>query len=459
MGAGRVFDQGAKLVGDAIESGRIWDSPAWGRATAGRTLHLLGLVSDGNVHSHIDHLRALIQRAATEGVPRIRIHVLTDGRDVDARSALTWVRPLEQELAALPVDAAVATGGGRMHLTMDRYEADWDMVARGWSLHVHGNGRRFPSASAAIESLYAADPDVDDQYLPGFVVGDYTGMDDGDAVIFFNFRGDRAMEISRAFDTGDEFDAFDRGRKPDVFYAGMMEYDGDTKTPRHSLVAPPAIDGTVSQYFEAAKLNVLSVSETQKYGHVTYFFNGNRSEPGKLEKWVEVPSRQSDFAAEPAMLAQEVTKYVIDEIPEGGYPHIRLNLANGDMVGHTGDLEATAAAVAVLDDCVGQLIAACEAHGVVMVLTADHGNADEMFRVDKKTGAYAQDETGARVVSPSHSCNPVPVAIVDPTGRWTLIGNHVDEVVGGIAQIGATLLQLHDLPVPDNYLPSLVRPA
>ena len=166
MGAGRVFDQGAKLVDLAIESGRLWEAPAWreavSRAKAGGTLHLLGLLSDGNVHSHVKHTRALLDRAQEEGVQRVRLHVLTDGRDVTARSALTWVAPLEADLAERPGDWAIATGGGRMHITMDRYEADWPMVARGWRTHVHGEGRRFETAVSAVETLYAEDADVDD---------------------------------------------------------------------------------------------------------------------------------------------------------------------------------------------------------------------------------------------------------------------------------------------------------
>ena len=284
MGAGRVFDQGAKLVELAIESGRVWKSNAWQtameRCRNGGTLHLLGLLSDGRVHSHVDHLQALIRQAEEQGVQHIRVHILTDGRDVSPRSALSWIRPLEQQFQQMDVDAAIASGGGRMRITMDRYDADWPMVEQGWQCHVRGQGRRFESASQAIETLYAEQPEIDDQWLPPFVIGDFNGMQSGDAVLFFNFRGDRAIQISRAFDEGPEFDEqlFERGPKLDLSFAGMMEYDGDLQIPKQYLVAPPAIEGTVGEHMANAGLRTMAIAETQEFGHVTYFFNGNRSE-------------------------------------------------------------------------------------------------------------------------------------------------------------------------------------
>ena len=283
MGAGRVFDQGAKLVDAALDSGEAFTTDVWKQLTAGNTLHLLGLVSDGNVHSNIRHLNLLIDRAHADGVKRLRVHVLTDGRDVEPRTALTWVRPLEERLAALSDDThdyAIGSGGGRMHITMDRYEADWAMVQRGWDAHVHGKGRAFASASEAIETLYADNEDVDDQYLPAFVItrdGSPCGrIEDGDSVLFFNFRGDRALEISRAFEQ-DELDTIDRGERPQVTYAGMMEYDGDEHIPKTYLVQPPSIDRVMGEYLVAAGKRTFACSETQKFGHVTFFFNGNRS--------------------------------------------------------------------------------------------------------------------------------------------------------------------------------------
>ena len=461
MGAGRVFDQGAKLVDEAIATGRIWDTEAWrtamARCRAGGTLHLLGLVSDGNVHSHVDHLRALIARAWEEGADRIRLHALTDGRDVGARTAPDWLPALEAELAAAG-DGAIATGGGRMHLTMDRYEADWDMVARGWRTHVHAEGRRFDSAAAAVQTLYAEDAAVDDQWLPAFVVGDYDGMHDGDAVLFFNFRGDRAIEISRAFDEPAGFDGFDRGRVPDVSYAGMMEYDGDLHLPRSFLVTPPAIDDTVGARLAAARQRAYAVSETQKFGHVTYFFHGNRSAAPPGEEQREIPSDNVPFDQAPAMKAAEITRALIERLEAGDVQHARLNLANGDMVGHTGNLRATIRAVEIVDDCVGELAAACDRLGAILLLTADHGNADEMFRWDKKRGRYAEDERGVRVPSSSHSLNPVPLVLSDPTGRWTLVGDATGSNVGGLAHIGGTVLALCGLPVPESWLPSLAVP-
>ena len=467
MGAGRIFEQGARLVNEAIASGRIWQSDAWRQAVRGRTLHLLGLLSDGNVHSHIDHLRALIARAHQEGVTRLRVHVLTDRRDVRARSALTWVAPLEQELAGYG-DYRIASGGGRMVITLDRYEADWPMVRRGWECHVRGEGRRFASASEAILTLYAENSNIDDQRLPGFVVGDYAGMADGDAVIFFNFRGDRAIEISRAFDEADGFDGFDRGVQPRVTYAGMMEYDGDRHIPRAYLVSPPAIDHTIGEILAEAGRRVLAISETQKFGHVTYFFNGNRSARLPGETWIEIPSPQVPFDQAPAMAAPIVAERAAAEIRGGGYDLVRINLANGDMVGHTGVMPATITALEVVDAAVAEILAATLDAGGVLLITADHGNADGMMELDKK-GEIVRGLDGQPRPQTSHTLNPVPFVLVDPSGSWGLdlplrdpatwsAPARADELpTASIARIGATLLELCGVRPPADYLPGLVR--
>ncbi len=450
MGAGRVFDQGAKLVQNAVTDGSIWRSSSWARAVQGKTLHLIGLVSDGNVHSHVDHLSAMIERASAEGVKRLRVHVLTDGRDVSARSALEYIVPLEAQLSSCDGDFAVGSGGGRMHITMDRYEADWPMVQRGWQAHVEGIGRRFQSAEEAIRTMYAEDTEVDDQYLPAFVVGDYAGMVDGDAAILFNFRGDRAVELCQAFDDPN-FDAFKKGTNPKVFFAGMMQYDGDLQIPEQFLVQPPVITNTVSKNLADAGIRSFAVSETQKFGHVTYFFNGNRGDQPTSETWTELASLTTPFDETPQMSAAEVAERAVEAIGSSQYDHIRLNIANGDMVGHTGRLGPTIAAVESVDAAVGQLMVAVEDAGGVMLVTADHGNADQMFGLNKATGGYTD------APHTSHSLNPVPVWVFDPKHHWQLSAESGPAVTGGIAQIGGTLLHLHGLSVPDEYLPSLLR--
>lgn len=460
MGCGRVFGQGAGLVDLALRTGAVWAGEAWRQLCKGSTLHLMGLLSDGNVHSNVKHVHALIERAAVDGVKRLRIHALTDGRDVGARSALSYIAPLEELLAAhraVGRDYRFGSGGGRMWITMDRYGADWAMVKRGWDCHVHAVGQPFASASEAVRTLYG-DPKVTDQWLPAFVVLDEKGQPspirDGDSVLFFNFRGDRAIEISRAFED-DAFPYFDRGLRPSVTYAGMMRYDGDSGIPRRYLVEPPALDGTVGQYLAAAGKRTFACSETQKFGHVTYFFNGNRS--GKideaLEQYVEVPSDNLPFDERPWMKAAEITDAVVRAIRTGGFDHVRLNFPNGDMVGHTGALEATRIAIEAMDVQIGRLWEAVRAADGILLVTADHGNAEEKYSRDK-TGAVMRDSTGMPVPRPSHSLNPVPFLLCDPRELLTI--GPLERP--GLASVGGTVLELCGLTLPAGYLPGLVVP-
>ncbi|MBQ2718569.1 MAG: 2,3-bisphosphoglycerate-independent phosphoglycerate mutase, partial [Clostridia bacterium] len=341
LGAGQVFAQGAKLVSQSIENGKLFASDTWQslmqRSLAGGTLHFLGLFSDGNVHSHIDHLKALITRAKADGVRRVRLHILIDGRDVGETSALDYILPFEAFLADLrsdSFDVCIASGGGRMKITMDRYEADWSMVERGWQTHVLGEGRGFASAEEAV-TTYRRELGVIDQDLPPFVIvkdGAPVGtVEDGDSVVFYNFRGDRAIEISKTFEAGADFDKFDRRRVPDVFYAGMLEYDGDLHIPSHYLVNPPEITNTMGEYLTATGISQLAISETQKYGHVTYFWNGNKS--GKfseeLETYIEIPSDVVPFEQRPWMKCAEITDRLIEELESGKYKTLRVNFPNG----------------------------------------------------------------------------------------------------------------------------------
>ena len=460
LGAGRVFAQGAKLVNQAIESGAIFDSDVWQSVIArsrSATLHLLGLHSDGNVHSHNTHLYALMRQAVAEGVERIRLHLLLDGRDVDPRSALTYLEQTEAviaELNAAGADVAIGSGGGRMAITMDRYEANWAMVERGYWCHTHGEGRPFASARKAVETMYA-ESDDGDQYLDRFVVVDHEGdpvgaMTDGDAVVLFNFRGDRAVEISQAYEDPD-FHPFDRGSHPDLFFAGMLQYDGDLLVPTNHLVAPPSIDRTLGEYLCATGLKSFAVSETQKFGHVTFFWNGNRSGyiDEALETYIEIPSDNVEFNTAPQMKAREITEATIELLRSGEYAMGRINFANGDMVGHTGDLKATIDAMRVLDDCLEQLVQVIDEIGGIMIVTADHGNADIM---------YTEGIDGEITPKTSHTLSPVPFAIHDGSGTadYRLAADLPD---AGIANVAATALNLMGLNAPADYEPSLVEPA
>jgi 2,3-bisphosphoglycerate-independent phosphoglycerate mutase len=469
IGCGRVFAQGARLVNEAIESRTLFEGAVWKELIENvvdhdSRLHFIGLFSDGNVHSHIDHLEAMLAEAKNQGVKKACVHILLDGRDVPPTSALEYVDRLQDFLSALKkdskIDFAIASGGGRMKITMDRYQANWGMVELGWKTHVRGEGRKFASAREAIETLRRENPDVIDQDLPPFVIGRNKAplgpIEKNDSVIFFNFRGDRAIEISRAFEE-DEFDKFARGPKLKVKYAGMMQYDGDALIPKKYLVNPPGIDRTVGEYLVKAGVKQLAISETQKFGHVTYFFNGNRS--GKfdesLEDYIEVPSDNVPFEERPWMKAAEITDKVVDAILGGAYDFTRLNYANGDMVGHTGNLQAVEIAVETVDLCLARLAKAIKKAGGILVVSADHGNADDMYECNHKTGEIIYDEkTGKPKPRTAHSLNPVFAYVYEPTGTIKMkLANHKGL---GISNLAATCLTLLGFEPPEDYTPSIV---
>ncbi|HIA03395.1 MAG TPA: 2,3-bisphosphoglycerate-independent phosphoglycerate mutase [Myxococcales bacterium] len=449
VGAGRVFDQGAKLVDMALQSGSLFNGKVWKQSMSCNTLHFIGLLSDGNVHSHEKHLHALLQQARREGVERARVHILLDGRDVPESSALTYVDRLEAVLAELG-DYKIASGGGRMLVTMDRYQADWEIVKRGWEAHVHGNARRFGSTREAIETFRTEEPGIIDQYLPAFSVESGATMADGDAVIFFNYRGDRSIEISRAFEESD-FHAFDRGRVPDVQYAGIMQYDGDLRLPKRYLVRPPAIDLTFGEYLVNNRVPQWACSETQKFGHVTYFWNGNRSGmfDSNYEKYVEIQSDNLPFDQAPQMKAKEITDAAIQALQSGRWKLLRLNYANGDMVGHTGNLNASITAMEVLDRELGRLARAVQKMGGILMVTADHGNCDEMYLQDK-CGDFKTNQDGSLQARTSHTLNPVPFYIQGAPQGVRLNAS------GRLSNVAATALNLLGYEAPDDYDPSLL---
>ena len=467
IGCGRVFDQGALLVKNAVMSGDMFAGETWkrliGSLSGDSSLHFIGLLSDGNVHSHIDILLKLLDQAQAEGVKCVRVHTLLDGRDVPPTSALVYVKQLEKHLAKINqnegYDYCIASGGGRLYITMDRYNADWPMVKRGWDTHVNGIGRQFESATEAIETLRSETPGVIDQDLREFVIvrdGKPVGpIVDGDSIILFNFRGDRAIEISRAFDDPD-LDTFARDKIPNVNFAGIMQYDADLQIPKTYLVSPPSIDNVMGEYLAKTGIRELAVSETQKYGHVTYFFNGNRS--GKfddqLEEYVEIKSDLLPFEQRPWMKAGEITDVILDSIHGHKHDFIRANYPNGDMVGHTGDLLAVEIAVETVDLCLGRLIPAIQQTNGILIVTADHGNADEMFALDKDHNPK-RDENGNPKSKTSHTLNPVPCYIFDPGGTGKL--RLTDDGRLGISSLAATVIHCLGYQAPSDYDPAIVE--
>jgi len=463
MGAGKVLEQGPTRINHAIADGSFYQSEALQQVMvagqSGGALHLMGLLSDGNIHSHLSHFRAVINHAFESGIKNLRVHALLDGRDVGIQTAQKFVCELEEDFAFINNHDgffyAFASGGGREMVVMDR-DNNWPKVAEGWDLMVHGKGKHhFPSMMAAINHFREKQADLVDQDMPGFVIVDdqdrpVGAMADGDAVMMMNFRGDRAIEITEAFEL-DDFNGFDRGQRPDMTYAGMMVYDEDRNLPALQLMGPTKVDNPFGKRILGMGIKQFRLTETQKYPHVTFFFNGGYRKPldASMEDYILIDSDKGvSFADAPQMKAAEIADKAVALIESGEYGFGLINFANADMVGHCGKIAPAITAIETVDAAVGRIVDALEKAGGAALITADHGNAEEML-TDAKDGS--------KEPSTKHSTNPVPCMLFDPTydGSYQLQqleGEHQP----GLSNLAATLFEVMGYDAPDDLDASLI---
>lgn len=472
MGCGQIIKYGIARIEEAFNSGEVFESQAWKEAIrkvldgnevgiannpnmwenrkAQHTLHFAGIFSDGGVHSHISHLEQMIAEAYKAGVRKMRVHAVFDGRDVGPRSEPKYIRRFEDFVERFPdADIKIASGGGRMVTVADRYENDWTVVARGWDMMVNGEADYyFHSAEEAVVMLRRIDPHVQDQYLPPFVVVNSKEepigkVEKGDAFIYFDFRADRAIEIAMAF-TYYDFPYFDRGdyRPDDVYFVGMTEYNSDTHVPEHQLVTPVKITDTLHDFLHEQGVSQLAVTETVKFGHLTYYFDGDSYDKYDDEEFIQIDSYTEPFETRPWMRAAEITDAVIENMDN--YKFVRINFPGGDMVGHTADIQATIVAMEAIDLSLARIAEKCDELGGVLIVVADHGNAEEL--IDKN----GQPKT-------SHTTNKVPCIIYDNTEnakryRVAAVSNP------GLSNVAATIAEMLGLEeYPEKWRAPLIN--
>lgn len=430
LGAGRVVLQDLPRIYDALESGALTNGAAFRAFVAavkqsGGAVHLMSLLSPGGVHSHQDHMAALANALLAAGVP-VKVHAFLDGRDTPPRSALGFLTEFEQA-----THAPIVTVSGRYY-AMDR-DRRWDRTARAYQTLVLGRAAPATETAAsprqAIEQAYQAGQG--DEFVPPTAVGNFTGMADGDGLLMTNFRADRVRQLLRALLEAD-FDGFPRDRTVDFAAAlGMVSYAEDLDRLMPALLPPLALHATLGEVVAEAGLTQLRIAETEKYAHVTFFFNGGHEAEFEGEERILVPSPHvATYDLQPEMSAPEVTDRLCEAVASGRFDLIVVNYANGDMVGHTGKLEAAIKAVETVDTCLGRLAESVTAAGGCLLITSDHGNVEQMD--DPATG---QPHT-------AHTMNPVPLLLVNAPAWVSGLTN------GRLADIAPTVLQLMNLSIP-----------
>lgn len=432
IGAGKVIKQNLPMINDAIANGtfgknsELLGAVGWVKKHNSR-LHLVGLVSSGGVHSHIDHLFALLDVLKENGVREVFIHMITDGRDTSPYAGIVYLNRLEQKLHEVGF-GTIATVSGRYY-AMDR-DARWQRTQAAYETMTQGKGRTAPTAQAAIATAYQES--FTDEFIPPTAIGipgKSVPIANDDAVLFFNFRPDRARQLTKAF-VLPAFDGFKRERL-NLYFVTMTEYEKDL--PVRVAFRPEHVSHPFTEVVSASGFAQLHVAETEKYAHVTYFINGQREQPFPGESRVLIPSQKvATYDLAPEMAAPEITQTVIDNLNKDHYSLFIINFANGDMVGHTGNLKATMKACEIVDEMVGKVVTAAAARHAHVVITADHGNAEELL--DPKTGD----------MDTSHNINPVPLVVLsaDPAFQQPL------RQTGGLADVAPTILSMMQLPTP-----------
>ncbi|WP_461247255.1 2,3-bisphosphoglycerate-independent phosphoglycerate mutase [Treponema sp. R6D11] len=425
MGGGRVVYQDLTLISNAINTGDFFKNKVFLDAVehvkrTGGALHLIGLLSDGGVHSHNTHLYALLKLAKQEGLGKVYVHAICDGRDVPPKTVLTYIKELEDKMAEIGI-GEIATVAGRYY-TMDR-DVHWDRVKLGYDAVAFAEGKNYKSAEDCIEASY--ENDITDEFIIPSVIGDYHGVIEDDAIINFNYRKDRARQITRSF-IEDGFDGFKTLYfKP--YYVAMAEYDATFSCP--VAFYPTEFKNNITEYLSHLGKRIFKIAETEKYAHVTFYFNGGVEEPYDGEERFLIPSEKvATFDLSPNMRAIDIKNKAIELISSGKYDFGVLNFANCDMVGHTGNFDATIKTVETVDAAVGEIIEACKITGDVCIITADHGNADIEIFDDGKPCT-------------SHTTNPVPFCIV---GKQV----EIKKKMGKLADIAPTCLKLMGLEIP-----------
>ncbi len=436
IGAGRTVHQEITRISQEISDGTFFENRELKKAmeyaqSNGGVLHLMGLVSDGGVHSHMEHIEALLELAHRQGLTKVCVHAFLDGRDVPPASALTYIESLENTMSRLDT-GKIATVMGRYY-AMDR-DKRWDRNQRAFEAMVRGQGKKAFSAREAIKNSYRVE--TTDEFMEPAVIVDEAQVPiglvrDGDGVVFFNFRADRARQITRAF-VDQDFTGFTRNHRPEIYFVCFTQYDATIKAPVAFM--PHQLRNTLGEYLSQKGFRQLRIAETEKYAHVTFFFNGGVEKPNVNEDRILIPSPQvATYDLRPEMSAFEVTERVVVEIEKGIYDVVILNYANPDMVGHTGNMEAAVAAIKAVDRCLDQVIRATLKAGGVAIVTSDHGNAETML--DEETG---QPHT-------AHTTNLVPFLLVGEAYR----GKRLRER-GSLRDIVPTMLEIMGLPIPQE---------
>ena len=437
MGAGVTIKQGLALLNDAFASGKIFESAAWQKISTYPKLNIICLLSNGRVHSDINHLQQVLKQCEKQNLP-VSVFAITDGRDVSPRSAATFIEQVPQ----------ISVIGGRGQFFMDRYQAQTEMLVKAFDVCVAGKAPVISDWRAYLDDFYQKNPGLSDEQLPPAILDANNLIKNGEAVLLLNYRGDRAVETARMFDCGDYLTQEQYAQIKDCYFAGILQYDAELGLPKNYLCEPPVINDTLTAHLCQHGVRQFTVTETVKFGHMTYFFNGNKSAPldAQLEKWVELPSDKLNnlYDQAPRMQAMPIINQLIQAIESGDYDFLKCNLPNPDMVGHTGNFDATVTACRTVDAAVGMLYQVCRNNNVNFIITADHGNAEEMLDANGKPKT-------------AHTNNLVPCIIcpfAEPK-KWAL--SNAKPGTFGLTNLAATLCDLLNVPANTKFNPSMIK--